>query len=54
MTYFSCASFYIDREQDIKNQIEQQEKEIKEAEEAAEKDKEEDSDDDVFAKLKAL
>lgn len=56
VTYFSCASFYIDREQDIKNQIEQQEKEIKEAEEEAKKKEEqkeeEDSDDDVFAKLK--
>ena len=56
VTYFSCASFYIDREQDIKNQIEQQEKEIKEAEEASKKRaeaQEEDSDDDVFAKLKS-
>ena len=55
VTYFSCASFYIDRERDIKDQIERQEKEIKEAEEAAKKkaeQKEEDSDDDVFAKLK--
>ncbi len=56
VTYFSCASFYIDRERDIKNQIERQEKEIKEAEEAAKKKaeqkEEEDSDDDVFAKLK--
>lgn len=56
VTYFSCASFYIDRERDIKDQIEQQEKEIKEEKEAAmkkaEQKEEEDSDDDVFAKLK--
>ena len=56
VTEFRCSDIYIDREQDIKNQVEKEEKEKKMAEErekmSAEDKEDIDSDDDVFAKLK--
>ena len=56
VTEFRCSELYIDREQDIKDQVEKEEEEKKMAEEkekmSAEDKEQEDSDDDVFAKLK--
>jgi len=57
VTVFCCAELYIDRDKDIQDQIEKEEEEKKmkeEKEKMAKEDKEEteDSDDDVFAKLK--
>ena len=56
VTEFRCSDIYIDREQDIKNQVEKEEEEKKMAEErekmSAEDKEDIDSDDDVFAKLK--
>ena len=57
VTVFCCAELYIDRDKEIQDQIEKEEEEKKmkeEKEKMAKEDKEEteDSDDDVFAKLK--
>ena len=52
VTVFKCANLYIDREEDLKNQLEK-EKEEKEREEMEEEDiGEADSDDDLFVKFK--
>ncbi len=52
VTVFKCANLYIDREEDLKNQLEK-EKEEKEREEMKEEDiGEADSDDDLFVKFK--
>ena len=53
VTVFKCANLYIDREEDLKTQLEK-EKEEKEREEMEEEDKkeEEDSDEDLFVKFK--
>ncbi len=51
VTTFRCTNIYINREKDIKDQI-QEEKELEEQKKMKKEDKESDSDDDVFAKLK--
>ena len=53
VTIFRCASFYLDREEDVKRQIDR-EKELEEKAKMAEEDKKdnEDSDDDLFVKFK--
>ena len=51
---FKCSNFYIDREEDLKQQIEKEkeEEERKKMEDEDKKEEEEDSDDDLFVKLK--
>lgn len=53
VTIFRCSDLYIDREEDIKNQLEKEKKEIeKEKMKKKAKKNEEDSDDDLFVKFK--
>lgn len=47
---FKCSNFYIDRQEDLKEQIEEEEREKMEDEDK--KEEEVDSDDDLFVKLK--
>lgn len=51
---FKCSNFYIDREEDLKQQIENEkaEEERKKMEDEDKKEEEVDSDDDLFVKLK--
>tara|TARA_B100000902_G_scaffold255258_1_gene241695 strand:+ start:1907 stop:2659 length:753 start_codon:yes stop_codon:yes gene_type:complete len=51
---FKCSNFYIDREEDLKQQIEKEkaEEERKKMEDEDKKEEEVDSDDDLFVKLK--